>query len=199
TAPDVAEALAGLRALPGGDRLVGIRHQVQGEPDPEWLLRPDVLRGLRAVADAGLVYDLLVVPAQLPVAARAAALVPQLAFVLDHAGKPPVARRLTHPWADDLRALAALPNTVCKLSGLVTEADPRSWTLEDLRPYADTVIDAFGPSRLMFGSDWPVCLPAAPYAVVVDAARELTGRLGEEGRRAVLAETACRVYGLRTA
>ncbi|MFB4419920.1 amidohydrolase [Streptomyces sp. QL37] len=197
TAPDIAETLAGLRALPGGDRLVGIRHQVQGEPDPEWLLRPDVLRGLRAVAAAGLAYDLIVRPHQLPAAARAAALLPELTLVLDHAGKPPVARRTTHPWAGDLRALAALPNTVCKLSGLVTEADPRTWTVEDLRPYADTVIDAFGPGRLMFGSDWPVCRLAAGYTEVLDVTRELTRLLGEDGQRSVLWDTAQRVYGLR--
>lgn len=196
TAPDVADTLAALRALPGGDLLVGIRHQVQGEPDPEWLLRPDVLRGLRAVAEAGLVYDLIVLPHQLPAAVRAAALLPGLTFVLDHAGKPPVAQRRTHPWADGLRALAALPNTVCKLSGLVTEADPRSWTVEDLRPYADTVIGAFGPDRLMFGSDWPVCRLAASYTEVVEAARVLTGGLDDDERRSVFAATAHRVYGL---
>ncbi|MFF9687162.1 amidohydrolase family protein [Streptomyces sp. NPDC014623] len=197
TAPDVADTLATLRALPGGGRLAGIRHQVQGEDDPGWLLRPDVLRGLRAVAAAGLVYDLIVRPHQLPAAARAAALLPELTFVLDHAGKPPVARRTTRPWADGLRALAALPNTVCKLSGLVTEADPDSWTVEDLRPYADTAIEAFGPGRLMFGSDWPVCRLAAGYAEVLGAARELTDRLGEDEQRSVFAETAQRVYGLR--
>ncbi|MFG2537806.1 amidohydrolase family protein [Streptomyces sp. NPDC048511] len=197
TAPDVADALAALRALPGGGRLAGIRHQVQGEDDPEWLLRPDVLRGLRAVAAAGLVYDLVVLPHQLPAATRAAALLPELTFVLDHAGKPPVATRATHPWDGHLRALAALPNTVCKLSGLVTEADPRTWTVEDLRPYADTVVEAFGPDRLMFGSDWPVCRLAAGYTEVLDAARALTVGLGEDERRAVLAGTARRVYGLR--
>lgn len=197
TSPAVADTLAALRALPGGDRLVGIRHQVQGEADPQWLLRPDVLRGLEAVAAAGLVYDLIVRPHQLPAAVRAAALLPGLTFVLDHAGKPPVAQRRTHPWADGLRALAALPNTVCKLSGLVTEANPRSWTVEDLRPYADTVIDAFGPDRLMFGSDWPVCRLAAPYADIVDTARELTDGLGEDEQRSVFAGTADRVYGLR--
>ncbi|WP_031101138.1 amidohydrolase family protein [Streptomyces sp. NRRL S-15] len=195
TAPDVADTLAALRALPGGGRLVGIRHQVQGEPDPEWLLRPGVLRGLRAVADAGLAYDLIVRPRQLPSAVRAAALLPGLTFVLDHAGKPPVARRTTHPWADGLQALAALPNTVCKLSGLVTEADPRS-SVEDLRPYAETVIDAFGPGRLMFGSDWPVCRLAAGYADVLSTSRELIGRLGDDEQRSVLAGTARRVYRL---
>ncbi|MEU9319981.1 amidohydrolase family protein [Streptomyces sp. NPDC048295] len=197
TAPDVAGTLAALRELPGGDRLVGIRHQVQGEPDPAWLLRPDVRRGLRAVADAGLVYDLVVQARQLPATVQAAALLPELTFVLDHAGKPPVAAGGLRPWADDIRALAARPNTVCKLSGLVTEADPRSWTVSDLRPYADTVLDAFGPDRLMFGSDWPVCRLAATYEEVLDTARALTGALGADERARVLATTAERVYGLR--
>lgn len=197
TAPDIADTLAGLRELPGGDRLVSLRHQVQSEPDPEWLLRADVLRGLAAVADAGLVYDLVVQPHQLPAAVGAAALLPGLTFVLDHAGKPPVATGELRPWADSLRALAALPNTVCKLSGLVTEADPHAWTVGDLRPYADTVIDAFGPSRLMFGSDWPVCRLAATYTEVVEAARVLVGGLGHDEQDAVLATTAERVYGLR--
>ncbi|MEU9462335.1 amidohydrolase family protein [Streptomyces sp. NPDC058322] len=197
TAPDVADTLAALRELPGGDRLVGIRHQVQGEPDPGWLLRPDVLRGLRAVAAAGLVHDVVVQARQLPATVQAAALLPELTFVLDHAGKPPVAAAELRPWADDVRALAARPNTVCKLSGLVTEADPRTWTVRDLRPYADTVLDAFGPGRLMFGSDWPVCRLAATYGEVVDAARTLTDALTEDERARVFATTAERVYGLR--
>ncbi|NEC09581.1 amidohydrolase family protein [Streptomyces sp. SID7909] len=197
TAPDIADTLAALRELPGGDRLVGLRHQVQSEPDPEWLLRPDVLRGLAAVAAAGLVHDLVILPHQMPAATRAAAALPGLVLVLDHAGKPPVATGRTRPWADDLRAFAALPNTVCKLSGLVTEADWGAWTPEDLRPYAETVIDAFGPGRLMFGSDWPVCRLAATYTEVLDTARALIEELSEDERAAVLATTAERVYGLR--
>ncbi|MDP5316259.1 amidohydrolase family protein [Streptomyces poriferorum] len=197
TAPGIADTLAALRELPGGDRLVSLRHQVQGEPDPRWLLRPDVQRGLAAVADAGLVYDLVVQPHQLPAAVRAAELLPGLTFVLDHAGKPQIATGQQHPWADDVRALAALPNTVCKLSGLVTEADPHDWTLEDLRPYAGTVLDAFGPGRLMFGSDWPVCRLAATYTEVVETALALLDGLADDERDAVLATTAERVYGLR--
>lgn len=197
TAPDIADTLAALRELPGGDRLVSLRHQVQGEPDPRWLLRPDVQRALAAVADAGLVYDLVVQPHQLPAAVRAAELLPGLTFVLDHAGKPQIATGQQHPWADDLRALAALPNTVCKLSGLVTEADRHDWTVKDLRPYAGTVLDAFGPGRLMFGSDWPVCRLAATYTEVVETALALLDGLADDERDAVLATTAERVYGLR--
>lgn len=196
TAPGVADTLARLRELPGGDLLVGIRHQVQAEPDPRWLLRPEVLRGLTAVAGAGLAYDLVILPHQLPAATRAAALLPGLAFVLDHLGKPPIATDERHPWARDIRAFAALPNTYCKLSGMVTEAAWDAWTTSDLRPYADTALDAFGPDRLMFGSDWPVCTLAATYAAVVDAARTLTAELTGTEEAQIFGGTATRAYRL---
>ncbi|MFD6925294.1 amidohydrolase family protein [Streptomyces sp. NPDC059944] len=196
TRPDVADELARLRELPGGHRLKGIRHQVQGERDPGWLLRPDVRRGLEAVAEAGLVYDLVVLPHQLPMCARAAAAHPGLTFVLDHLGKPPIASGAPEPWAGAVRELAALPNTACKLSGLVTEADPARRTPDDLRPYADTALAAFGPGRTMFGSDWPVCTLAASYGEVMHLAEELTTGLSPGEREAVFAGTATRVYGL---
>ncbi|SMQ20871.1 L-fuconolactonase [Streptomyces sp. Ag82_O1-12] len=193
TRPDVTDELARLRALPGGPYLKGIRHQVQGEPDPGWLLRPDVQRGLAAVADAGLVYDLVVLPHQLPACVRAAAALPGLTFVLDHLGKPPIASGALEPWAAGLRALAALPNTVAKLSGLVTEADPASWTVEDLRPYADMALEVFGPGRLMYGSDWPVCTLGAAYGDTLDLTRRLTD---PHDHPQILETTATRVYGL---
>jgi L-fuconolactonase len=193
TRPDVADELARLRELPGGRHLKGIRHQVQGEPDPEWLLRPDVRRGLAAVADAGLVYDLVVLAHQLPACTRAAADLPGLTFVLDHLGKPPIASGNLDPWASGLRALAALPNTVGKLSGLVTEADLASWTVEDLRPYADVALEAFGPERLMYGSDWPVSTLAATYGEILDITRRL---IDPHDHTQILATTATRVYGL---
>ncbi|MER6536992.1 amidohydrolase family protein [Streptomyces sp. 900105755] len=193
TRPDVSDTLARLRELPGGPYLKGIRHQVQGEPDPEWLLRPDVARGLAALADAGLVYDLVVQAHQLPAAVKAAESHPDLTFVLDHLGKPPIASGALEPWAGAVRALAARPNTVCKLSGMVTEADHASWTVDDLRPYAETVLDAFGPDRLMFGSDWPVCVLAGTYGEVLDAAVQL---VAPTDRTAVFETTAARVYGL---
>ncbi|MEU0785252.1 amidohydrolase family protein [Streptomyces sp. NPDC006173] len=196
TRPDVADELTRLRELPGGHRLKGIRHQVQGESDPGWLLRPDVRRGLAAVAEAGLVYDLVVLPHQLPACVRAAAGHPGLTFVLDHLGKPPIASGPPEPWAGAVRALAALPNTACKLSGLVTEADPALRTPDDLRPYADTALAAFGPGRTMFGSDWPVCTLAATYGEVMHIAEELTTGLSPGEREAVFAGTATRVYGL---
>ncbi|WP_031482476.1 amidohydrolase family protein [Streptomyces bicolor] len=193
TRPDIADELARLRELPGGRYLKGIRHQVQGEPDPEWLLRADVRRGLAAVAEAGLVYDLVVLPHQLPACVKAAADHADLTFVLDHLGKPPIASGEREPWETAVRSLAALSNTVCKLSGMVTEADHASWTVDDLRPYADVVLDAFGPERLMFGSDWPVCTLAATYGQVLASARDLTG---ESDRRQIFETTATRVYDL---
>jgi L-fuconolactonase len=193
TRPDVADELARLRELPGGPYLKGIRHQVQGEPDPQWLLRADVRRGLAAVAAAGLVYDLVVLPHQLPACVKAAADHPGLTFVLDHLGKPPIASGALEPWETAVRSLAALSNTVCKLSGMVTEADLASWTVDDLRRYADVVLDAFGPDRLMFGSDWPVCTLAASYGQVVAAARELTG---DSDHQQIFEATATRVYDL---
>jgi L-fuconolactonase len=196
TAPDIADTLASLKAMPGGSFLVGIRHQVQGEPDPDWLVRPDVLRGLAAIAAADLAYDLVVLPHQLPAARAAALAVPGLTFVLDHLGKPPVAAGELQPWARSVQELAAAPNTVCKLSGLVTEAPWDSWTPADLRPYTDTVLDAFGPDRLMFGSDWPVCTLAASYKEVLDTAHILTAGLTPSEREAVFSDTAVRTYGL---
>jgi L-fuconolactonase len=196
TSPDVAGRLIALRELAGGGKLAGIRHQVQSEPDPGWLTRADVLRGLAAVAAAGLVYDLVITAGQLPAAASAAAAVPGLVFVLDHIGKPAIAAGVIEPWASDLRRLAALPNTVCKLSGLVTEADWGHWQLSDLRPYAEVALEAFGPDRLMFGSDWPVCTLAADYDTVVATARDLTTTLSAAEQAAIFTETATRVYAL---
>ena len=199
TAHDAADALAALRDLPGGDRLVGIRHQVQSEPDPEWLCRSDVRRGLRAVADAGLVYDLLTIPVQLPAAVATVRALEDLVFVVDHLSKPPVATGELEPWATRMRALAEHDNVVCKLSGMVTEADWEAWSIADLRPYADTVLEAFGPDRLMFGSDWPVCLLAASYEAVAGAAAELTASLSRAEQAEIVGGTARRTYTLGAA
>jgi L-fuconolactonase len=196
TSPDVRQRIERLRAVPAGRWLKGIRHQVEGEPDSEWLCRSDVFAGLAAVRDAGLVYDLLVRPNQLPAATRAVAEFPHLTFVLDHCGKPPIATGELEPWASLLRALAAHPNVVCKLSGLVTEDDWWGWSMSRLRPFVEVVLEAFGPDRLMFGSDWPVCLLAAEYEQVLRTARELTAGLAEHERAAVFDGNARRIYGL---
>lgn len=141
---DVVDDIGLLRTLPGGDLLAGIRHPVRSEPDPDWLIRPDVQRGLAAVAEAGLVYDLVVTRAQLPATTRAASLLPGLTFVLDHLGNPPISSGNLHQWAGFVRDLAALPNVVCKLSGLVTEADWQHWRTADLQLYAETASRAYG-------------------------------------------------------
>jgi L-fuconolactonase len=194
TAPDIADALAALREGTGGAYLVSIRHQVQSEPDPEWLLRDDVQRGLRAVAAAGLAYDLVIRAEQLPAAAAAAAALPELTFVLDHLGKPPIAKGTSEPWAAQVRDLARRPNASAKLSGLPTEADWRTWTTADLRPFVDVALDAFGADRLLFGSDWPVCTLAADYARIIEATQELTCGLSPAERAAVLGGNAERTY-----
>jgi L-fuconolactonase len=196
TSPALADDLAALQAGPGGRWLRAVRHQVQHEPDPGWLARPDVVAGLRAVAASGLGYELLVLPQQLPAAVEAARAVPDGVFVLDHCAKPPVASGALEPWARDLRALAALPNVVCKLSGLVTEARWDGWSVADLAPYAAVVLDAFGPQRVMAGSDWPVCLLAATYGEVWAAHRSLLDGLSPAERDDVLAGTARRAYRL---
>jgi L-fuconolactonase len=195
TSAGIADELARLCSVAGGDFLASIRHQVQSEPDPDWLARPEVIRGLQAVAAAGLCYDLVVRPQQLAACRFAAAAVPGLTFVLDHAGKPPIGTGDLGRWAADIRAFAALPNTVCKLSGLVTEAPPGAQEAAFV-PVADVILSAFGAQRVMFGSDWPVCLLAADYAAVAGLALALTAGLSETERTAVFASTAARVYGL---
>jgi len=147
------QVLAELRSGPHGRFLVGIRHQVHDEADPDWLLRDPVQTNLEAIATNGLVYDLLVKTKELPAAITVARDFPHLRFVLDHIAKPPIATGELEPWASLMREFAGLPNVACKLSGMVTEADPENWTVADLVPYVATVVEIFGPERLMFGSD----------------------------------------------
>lgn len=198
-APSVADAVAGLRALPGGAFLCAIRHPLLAEPDPGWLARPPVVRGLRALAAAGLCFDVVARPEQLAGAVSAARSVPGLTFVLDHLGGPPVGSGSpddagpTGFWAVAVRELAALPNVVCKLSG--AHSDPP--LAIDLRPYYETALAAFGPTRLMFGSDWPVSTLAGTYGDICDMYLELTADLGAAESHAIFDGTARRVYGLR--
>jgi L-fuconolactonase len=187
--PSIGKTLALLE----GELLVGIRHQVHDEPDPSWLLRDDVQRGIRAVGAAGLVYELLVRPRELPAALTTVRRNREVSFVMDHAAKP----RIADPswdaeWEARLAPFSDEPNVACKLSGLVTEAAWKSWTPEQLEPYVRRVVQWFGPERCMFGSDWPVCLLAATYAQVVDAMRQIVGQDEE-----IFGGTARRVYGRR--
>ncbi|MEQ7007247.1 amidohydrolase family protein [Actinopolymorpha sp. B17G11] len=196
TAASVADDLAALREAPGGGYLRAIRHGVQSEEDPAWLCRPDVRRGLAAVGAAGLRYELLTIPVQLPAAVATVAELPEVAFVLDHCSKPEIAAGQREPWTTQIRQLAAHPHVTCKLSGLVTEADWARWDVATLKPYVDEVLDAFGPERVMFGSDWPVCLLATSYSDWVAAAEELTADLTADERVAVFGGTARRFYAL---
>jgi L-fuconolactonase len=192
--PDVAGAAAALRRAPGGGKLVSVRHQLQVEPDPRYLARPGVRNGLAAVAEAGLAYDIVVSPWQLPLVTETAAALPGVRFVLDHAGKPPVASGDLRAWQADLARLAELPNVAVKLSGLVTETDWATWTQTDLAPVIDHVLACFGAGRAMAGSDWPVCLLVAGYGAVQATLDPPLGRLDAAGRAAVLGGSAARWY-----
>jgi L-fuconolactonase len=194
TDPALPDVLADLAAR---GPLAGIRHQVQDEPDARWLDRPDVRAGLAAVGAAGLVYDLLVTPEQTEAAIAAVRDLPEVRFVLDHAGKPPIASGAWQPWADRLTELAALPNVWCKLSGLITEAGFDTWRPQDVLPYARHVLDAFTPARVLFGSDWPVCTLAGRYADVFALAEQAVAALSPAEQEAVLGGTASEVYGLK--
>jgi L-fuconolactonase len=169
---------ADLARLAAHPKFVGVRHVVQEEPDDDFMLGQDFQRGISKLAAYGLTYDILIYPRQLAAATRLAENFPQQPFVLDHLAKPQIKDGIIEPWKSQLRRLAQLPNIHCKVSGMLTEADHQTWQAEQFRPYLDTVFEAFGPSRLMYGSDWPVCLFAGSYAqayrLVDDYARGLT-------------------------
>ncbi|RZK61656.1 MAG: amidohydrolase [Hymenobacter sp.] len=167
-APAVAERLAHYRQF---GVLKGFRHVLQGEADRALMLTPAFRRGLAALGPLGFTYDLLILPDQLGYARQLAADFPNQPFLLDHLAKPPIRSRAVADWAAGVRALAAQGNTWCKVSGLVTEAAWDTWQCADFRPYLDVVFEAFGPGRVVFGSDWPVCNVAGGYAAVVDLAR----------------------------
>lgn len=166
---DVAKQLTYFAANP---KFLGVRHVVQDEPDDRFLLGADFVRGLRALPQFGLTYDILIYPQQLPASIELMQMLPDQPFVLDHLAKPRIRERLLQPWADQIRELALMPNVMCKVSGMVTEAAWRGWSSLDFRPYLDVVFDAFGVDRVMYGSDWPVCLAAAEYAEVVGLVRD---------------------------
>jgi L-fuconolactonase len=191
TSPDFAAALSALTCT---GYLVGIRHQALAEADPAgWLRSPGVRRSLAVLEAARLPFDLVIRPAHFAAAREAAREVPGLQFVLDHLGKPSIAAGELEPWASGLRALAAEPNIACKLSGLQTIASP-DWTYPELAPYIDIALEAFGPSRLIFGSDWPVSSQAAPYARVCEVAQAVCSALSGDERAAVLAGNARAIY-----
>ena len=180
TDPGIDEILAELKAGDNGKWLVGIRHQVHDEEDPDWVAREDVIRGIKAVGAAGLAYDLLPKQRELPACLPAVDANPHMRFVVDHIAKPLIAAGEMEPWAARLEELAKRPNVFCKLSGMVTEADWSSWRPEHLKPYVDRVLEWFGEDRVMFGSDWPVCLLASDYATVKSTLESILGNpMGE--------------------
>jgi L-fuconolactonase len=188
---------AALSALAATGWLVGLRHQALAEADPAgWLRSPRVRRGLAALQTAGLPFDLMIRPAHFPAALRTVREYPALQFVLDHLGKPPIAAGELEPWAAGIRTLAAEPNIACKLSGLQTIASA-DWTHAELAPYLDVALEAFGPDRLIFGSDWPVCTPAASYSRVCEVAQAACSGLSDRERAAVLAGNAGAIYRAR--
>ena len=173
--------------------LVGVRHIVQSEPDG-FLASPRFLASIGRLEQTGLVYDILVYARQLPQAVRFARAFPGQSFVLDHLGKPDIKGDGYRDWRRHFGDLAALPNVACKLSGLVTEADWRSWTPGLLRPYLDAALEAFGPSRLMIGSDWPVCTVAASYNTVIGLALEALDEYSDSEKQQILERTAHGIY-----
>lgn len=195
TAPDVGDQFAAYRELPGGDRLAGIRHPLLAEPDPAWLERSAVRHGLRQLGAAGLSFDLTLLARQLPLAVATARAVPELTFVLSHLGNPAVegSDGVDPAWAAAIGDLGRLDNVVCKLSGAHTEPVSAA----GLRAHYEVALAAFGPSRLMFGSDWPVSALTAPYQEIAASYRELIASLSAAERNAILDGTARRVYGLR--
>lgn len=193
----LGSTLDDLRGATGGARLVGLRHQVHDEPDPEWLLRQDVRRGLSVVGEAGLVFDLLVRARELPAALATARDFRRLRFVIDHIGKPPIRTGETREWAAAMAPFAGLANVSCKLSGMITEADWTAWRSDDLVPYVRRTIEWFGEDRLMFGSDWPVCLLAGAYGQVFDALEFALGECPSETRAKIFGGNAVRVYQLK--
>jgi L-fuconolactonase len=198
-APGIGDRLAELRSLPGSEYLAGIRHPVQEEPDLYWLCRPAVRRGLGAVGAAGLAYDLLVTAAQLPAAVATVRALPDMRFVLDHAGSPPPDPEAGAAWRRDILELARAENVTVKLSGLLNCAYPEKAPPDLLRSWTDTLLKGFGPQRMMYGSDWPVCTLTTPYDNVLATARELAEGLSAAERHALFAGTASRFYRVTTA
>lgn len=191
--PRVEEQLA---EFAGHPKFVGVRHVVQDEPDDRFMLGDEFQRGIANLRGFGLTYDILIFPRQLPAAIELARAFPEQPFVLDHLAKPFIRDGVTSPWREQLRELAASPNVMCKVSGLVTEARWQGWQPADFRPYLDTAFAAFGADRLMYGSDWPVALLAGSYSQVFALARNYVAALGGEMEEKFFGLNAARFYDL---
>lgn len=184
-----------LRALAEHPEIKGYRHVAQGEPT-DFLIRPAVVQGIRRLAEFGLTYDILIYPNQLKAALHLVRAVPEVNFVVDHLAKPYIKKQDIIRWSNYMAEVAKCPNVTCKLSGLVTEADWQDWSKKDFFPYLDVVFDYFGPDRLLFGSDWPVCLVAANYTQVKTLIEEYVHLWGNEVRAKVFGGNAVEFYRL---
>jgi L-fuconolactonase len=189
----VAEDLERLARHP---KFVGVRHVVQDEPDDQFLVRPEFVRGIGQLRKFALTYDLLIFPGQLPAAIELVRRFPEQPFVLDHLAKPAIKDGLLEPWASNLRELAKSSNCFCKVSGMVTEADHRGWKADDFRPYLDVVFEAFGEDRLMFGSDWPVCLFAASYGQAYELMTDYTAGFSADAQSNFFGGNCAKFYGI---
>jgi L-fuconolactonase len=177
-------------------KLKAVRHVLQDEPDDDYMLRADFNRGIGALKEFGLRYDLRIFERQLPAAIKLVDRRPELTFIVDHIAKPRIVDNTISPWRESMRDLARRPNVYCKLSGVVTEADHKTWTPSQLKPYLDAALDAFGPARLMFGSDWPVCLLACGYQRWYQVVRDFSSSLSADEQQRVFGGTAVEAYGL---
>ena len=180
----------------GRSKLKAVRHVLQDEPDDNYMLRDDFNRGIAALRDFGLRYDILIFERHLPQAIQLLDRHPKQIFILDHIAKPRIRDGAISPWRENLRELAKRPNVYCKLSGVVTEADHRTWTPQQLRPYMDAALEAFGSRRLMFGSDWPVCLLACGYRRWFQIVKDFAAQLTPDEQARLFGETAIEAYGL---
>ncbi len=184
-----------LNVWSGESKLAGFRHILQGEP-PEKMRDPAFRKGIAALSKRGYTYDLLIYPQHLDEAFGLAKAFPNQPFVVDHLAKPKIKDRMMEPWKKKIETLAELPNVYCKLSGMATEAHHKLWEERDLTPYMDVVLEAFGPKRVMFGSDWPVCLLAADYPITVNVVRNYIGKMSSHEQQLIMGETACRFYNI---
>jgi L-fuconolactonase len=185
-----------LEQLHQDNKLKGLRHVIQDEPDSQFILRADFNRGISAMAGSSLVYDILIFARHLPAAIEFVDMHPNQIFVLDHIAKPEIAKGILDPWRLNIAELAKRQNVYCKLSGMVTEANWLKWDIADLKPYVDVVLDAFGPDRLMAGSDWPVCLLATTYSGWFATLQKLLQPLSEAEKESIFGRVATKVYRL---
>lgn len=196
-AEDITPALESHLSHPEAHRLVSIRDLAQYQEDPRWLMRPNIVRNVQRLGERGLSFDILTLAPQLAAAVDLVAACPDTQFVLDHISKPNIAAGDIDGWAKDMKALGELPNVVVKVSGMVTEAKWDNWTVETFRPYVDVVTENFGPQRMMFGSDWPVCLLGGTYQDIVGIVETITADWSASEKEAFWSTTAINAYRLK--